>query len=297
MARLNFSSGMLGVTVVVVALAFALLGSWALSTEVSEVDVVTYNPVTDITPLFGSDKAPDYIEYNPSTNYTGYYTEDSIIGETKYFDGVDYDASSRPNQYRLNLEPISSTSDDDYDLSVYDSSASSSFSVRLFVANGLAFRIGTPYSMLLSDLTTSMGFENFDELTIRNTSSVDWTTDYGAGQWVTFIPKSWIGINPYSSTYADLRMPGNTDASTGSYADWTWNTPIMACKYDITNGTVVLYTDTDMLNQAGIFTPSEVYVAWGLEGMTYELATTTGVEAADYPDATYMDPSKGVELL
>ena len=288
---MRFKEGALGVVVVMVSVALALVGSWALSTDVNDVTVTGYDYVAEITGLFDADQAPEYIEYSPSTNYTGYYTTDP-----QYFGGVDYVQSTKANQYRLNLAPTATYSDDQYDLSAFDSAATTTFNIRLYVGNGIASKIGTPYSMTLSDLTTAMGYDSYDELIIKNTSAVDWTDQYGQGQWMTFVPDSWIGANPNSSTFADFRMPGNTDIPTGSYQGWTYKTPVLACKYDISTNMVTLYYDIGMNNQAGIFSPTDVWVAWGLDNWTYELDSEVSIDASDYPDVTYMDPTKGVSV-
>ena len=91
------------------ALMGTILGAWIMSMDVNETTVTKYNPLAEITGEFDKEQTPDFVEYNPSTNYTGYYTPDSVVGDNKYFDGVEYKESA-PNNYRLNLQPITDSS-------------------------------------------------------------------------------------------------------------------------------------------------------------------------------------------
>ena len=91
---MQFRQGMLGVAVLAVAIAGALIGAWVMSMDVEEREVINFSPLTDITGLFDTEMAPQFTDYSPSSNYTGYWTSTSVDGETRYFDGVDYTPAS-----------------------------------------------------------------------------------------------------------------------------------------------------------------------------------------------------------
>ena len=105
---MQFRQGMLGVAVLAVAIAGALIGSWVMSMDVEEREVINSSPLTDITGLFDTEMAPQFTDYSPSSNYTGYWTPSSVIDNERYFDGVDYTPANRANNYRVNLPPTES---------------------------------------------------------------------------------------------------------------------------------------------------------------------------------------------
>lgn len=292
---------MLGVTVVTVALAAALLGAWALSTEVSEVDVTVYNPVTDITPLFGTEKAPDYIEYSPSTNYTGYYTDDSIVNNTKYFDGVDYTEASRANQYRLKLAPTIVDSTVDLTTITGDSDT---FRFTYFPTNEISpdYRFEVEH-ITIGGLMDVLGMSDYNGFTITTDGSFDYTQ---AGSFIAIAV-----AQPGSGSidhYAMMKKPGLTgtltynDPGVPSAFDPTYEASsvsdlIVAADYDVENNMLQLYYDVEMTKPAGIFAPSDVYVLWSTGTSGFYLGSDAAIQGLDYPAPQYMDPSKGVQLL
>ena len=83
MINMAYKAGVLGVAILMVAIVGTLMGSWVMSMDVEEEQVIKYDPLADIVGLFDSEQTPTFTEYSPSTNYTGYYTDTSVIGETK----------------------------------------------------------------------------------------------------------------------------------------------------------------------------------------------------------------------
>lgn len=281
-------SGKLGVVVLILAITCTLGVSWVMSMDVNEVEVTKYKELTDINSEFQTEKTPEYIVYNPSTNYTGYYTDDSIVNNVRYFDGVGY-AHSTPNNYRLNLKPTSSY-EGSKDLTQL--AASNHGTLQYLWDNNSAFKVCTPYMLTIDDLITAWNYGSYDEVTILNDQSIDWSDPTN---WVGFVPNNWIGQN-YGSII-NIKDPSLTPDLSGTYQSWTWNNPIVVCKYNAVSKTVELFYDADMTRSAGIFTPSSVYIMWGDTGSyAFSLGTSVDVKAYDFPNPEYMDPSKGVNL-
>lgn len=291
---MKFRNGYLGVVVVMVALAGALIGSWALSSDVTEVDKTTYNQIADITPLFGAEQAPDFISYNPSTNYTGYYTDNS----TMYWDGVDYDTSSRANSYKLNLAPTLEVSNT-LDLSQITGDSSENWTLYYW-PNVTGIEQSVEH-LDISSLVTALSLESYDEINIISDTG-NWTT----GGFFSFCTSA-MENNPVSSPLGhiiSLKSPtveGNVlkPNTLATFVDSTnVSVPILACSYSILSNTVQLYSDVNMTQSVGIFNPVDVYVIWSNSTSPgFHLGNSGDVEAKDLPPAEYLDITEGVELL
>lgn len=85
----EFSSGIVGCIICILALMGSVLGGFCLDIDKETRESTNYNYVTDITGLFDTVNAPKYIDYNPSTNFIGYEEQT-----------VQYVDSSIPNNYR-----------------------------------------------------------------------------------------------------------------------------------------------------------------------------------------------------
>lgn len=287
---MRFREGMLGITVVMVAIALGLLGGWALSTDINETETTTYTELTEITPLFGSENTPQYTKYNPSSNYTGYYTDDSIINGDRYFDGVDYETSPRANVYRLNLPPTSSTYDDNYDLSAV--TPDSTKLLHYWAVNETVKSISGVNVISLENLIAGLNLSTYNRFIITNSTPV---TDYSvSGSFVNF------------AKYADLEKTDFKNPNlTGNLTVEQWITMpadeaadiILAIDYDVNSGMVNAYYDVDMTEKAwGLASASSVYLLWGGSG-TFTFGDEINYTAYAMPGPTYLDPSKGVELI
>ena len=282
-------SGKLGVVVLILAITCTLGVSWVMSMDVNEVEVTKYKELTDINSEFQTEKTPEYIVYNPSTNYTGYYTDDSIVNNVQYFDGVDY-TSSTANNYRLNLKPTSSY-DDTEDLSLLTGYHKGI--LNYLKSNDAAMMVTTPEMLTIPELLTQWNLTGYDSYVITNNQAIDWNDP--TDTWVGFVYASLIGLD--HGTFISIKNPSISQVTAPSYADWNWSNPIVSCKYDTITQTVELFYDADMTKSAGIFTPSTVYIMWGVAVQnTFYLGDSVDVEAYDFPEPEYMDPSKGVNL-
>lgn len=286
-------TGMIGVLALMVALMGAILGSWALSTDVNDVERTTYTELTDITPLFGSDNAPQYTQYNPSANYTGYYTDDSTVGNVKYFAGVDFTESARPNTYKLNLAPTGSTTGT-ADLSAVTSSATT-LSVSYYEGM-LPYGVDVSH-LTIPELVTALNLSGYQTYVFKNpTQPVDWTdTD----SFITFtIPTM---VNPNNSRYylikdptvtEDLSLSVNTKVPASSVSN-----PIMAASYDTLTDRVTLYYDVAMTQKVNTYSSSDVNIFWGGANGSITFGSSIDYVGMSFAPDTYMDPSKGVELI
>lgn len=294
---MKFRSGMLGITVVMVALAGALLGAWALSTDVESKTITVYNELTDITPLFGTDNAPTYTNYNPSTNYTGYYTDDSTVGSTKYFDGVDYDRSSRANTYKLNLKYTSSSANI---YSLEDTASSSDFTLGVIYwpsSNSMQTISNVPHLSIL-ELIEEISLGSYTKVQFKNVTDPEYDT---SGSFITFATASAMSGTSNRTIYMkNPSLTGDLDRGLGMTRPASeTEDPISSAVYDSTTGLVTLYYGNDYTDSVGIFDPSQVYILWsGTPGLfsnfTFNDALTYNAQM--FPQATYMNPSKGVEL-
>ena len=295
--------------VVAVSLAVALLGSWALSTDVHEVPYTDYNYVTDLDGLFETTKAPEYIEYNPSSNYTGYYTDESIVNGKKYFDGADFDRSNRANNFSVTLKPdfeIDSTvSLDTY--TVMDPFDGDEILLRYMEGSGnYFFYTNDATSVTLTDYISAMGLsDDINQVVIKSLSDFD-SSDIIRGQplvfdWILFtIKDAWFtdsgrtvcAIAPLEWFESQGVAPGY-NPNKGMV-----NLPLVSCKVDLDENTVTLYTDKDCQNQYGIYSLSDVIMSYGGDAnnnIKMEFGDSAVIQAANL-ETYYMDPSKGVKL-
>lgn len=290
-------SGKLGVVVLMVAIIGAIAGSWIMSMDVIETSVTKYNPLVDITSEFQTEKTPDYVDYSPSTNYTGYYTQDSIIGDTTYFDGVDY-AESSPNNYRLNLPPLVYETET-YDLRDFQSDRPlvPTLMLRYASTNNNTYSCTPDYTSVAS-LYLQLG-QTLDELRIYNLLPVDeieWLDPLNGRDWITFVYPAMFEVSSINYDTVHIKNPSVTGEIDGGHL--TWYRPILACVYDTKTQIVQLYYDTDLTESAGAYNPSEVLLLWdaAMDVHSINLSHYAAFAKIDLQDPEYMDPSKGVAL-
>jgi len=299
---MQFRQGMLGVAIVAVAIASALMGSWIMSMDVEERSVTVYNPLMDVTGLFDSDLAPEYTEYSPTTNYTGYYTSSTIIDGVKYFGGVDYVEASRPNNYRLLLPPTSNTVTT-VDLSQLTGDEDDDYKMHYWTDNGTPSVNGSSVEHLtIPELLTALSIETSGNLQVTLMDPFS-TQDYQSGGFITFITADMLmeRSNVFDTWYAfymkDPSLTGQLKEPVINYdkyipaADVT--NPILAAVYDSTTNSVQLYYDVAMTEMAGTYTPDAVSICWQNSGF---LGDSVYIDAKNFPPYSYMDPTKGVQL-
>lgn len=285
---------MLGVAVLTVAIVGAIMISWAMSTDVTEQEVTRYNALADITGEFDSEKSPQYIDYSPSTNYTGYYTDDSVIGDKRYFDGVDY-TESTPNNYRLNLPP---TTDVSGTLNMSSQTPDDSPLTLLYWTNTDTFYAKSTNHITFSAYAATIT-SAYDELYI-----VSSFTSYATGGFITFVPYNYASGQQNNILMKDPSLTGpvhyRDEPNSQNYIDIDdsrLHVPILAAKYDATTRTLELFYDREMTDSAGIYQPDKVWILWDPDsGEGFHLGSTATTRMLDFPNPSYMDPSQGVSL-
>lgn len=298
---MRFKAGVLGVVVLMVAIVATLMGSWVMSMDVNEVQVIRYNALADISGEFDTEQTPTFTEYNPSTNYTGYYTDGSVISGQRYFDGVDYTATN-PNNFRIQEAPTAMTASTE---TLPDSGGSSS-QYTIYVRTTEDSRQVSANVFTLKDLIDSWDLDDYNRIVMTNPdSSIDWY-DYSdiEGSWVAFLPKAWVQEsldqfiipvivfkNPDIPESEVLKMPSDIG--------FIPRDPTMAAVYSSVSNTIQIYYDNGMTSSAGIYTPEDVYVICGSRDSSADylhLGLELDVAAYLMPNPTYMDPSAGVML-
>lgn len=303
---MRFQTGALGVVVVMIALVGMLMGSWVMSMDVTEEEVTKYNALTEIGGLFDSEKTPTFTDYNPSTNYTGYYTDVSIVGEDRYFDGVDFQDANSPNNFRVQEKPTSSTIDDDYDLD--DLSPTDTVRVSYFDKNAQTWnqRImdDDANTMSIAEIAATLGYQSGNNVKLKLTAMQEpsdfatfsdyimfYTTDMIDGDGV--FDGVWIKkptLTGYLYQYGINQSMGSNFITTSSEV----SNPILGAIWD--GISVTLYYDVECKRPAGTYTADKVFVAWGGSSGTAALDDNASLEYLELPRPQYMDPSKGVVL-
>lgn len=279
-------TGMMGMMVLTAAIVLTIIVSWGLSTDVEEHTVTRYNQLADITGEFQTEKAPEYIDYDPIANYTGYYTAESVVGDTRYFDGVDF-ISSAPNTYRLVLKP---TVNESQTLDLSTVTATGTKNILYWVTNSTTMR-----SVNYISLADYLAANNLSDLNVTLISDAG---SYTSGGFFTF----YRSADEFRTAYIknpDLNgtlvydEPSIPAALRPKYDASTIADPILYAKYDSSTRSVSMYYDTAGTNAAGIYSPSSVYILWNNDGFFGHIGTQTEYQI---PPAEYMDPSKGVSL-
>ena len=312
---MRFKAGVLGVCVIIIAISATLLGSWVMSMDVNESEVTKYNALTEITGLFESEQTPTFTEYSPSTNYTGYYTEDSIIGGTTYFDGVDFTQSNNPNNFRIQPAPGESLNstydldqlseyDSDYRYVMYADYQNDQFYLK---RNDDSHGNNGGKTVSLEALVTALNTgHDYNYIKLYSTDNYNQSTPYGQNvsvDWCVFSSKSdW---NDYRGSYNFL-YPSSASAlahPSSAYSDYLTSLKLSAI-VDLKLNEVTLYADNSFTTPAGAYSLSDVLIT--ISGGEPTAAVPAGyiefghvinIDAANLPDPVYMDPSKGVEML
>ena len=271
---------------------------WFMSMDVVMTEKTVYNELTDITPLFGSEQAPQYTDYTPSTNYTGYYTDNSVINGVRYFDGVDYTESARANVYKLNLAPTDSDSGS-FTVSTTDAGR---WDVMYFTSSSSHPIVTSVNHLSLENLVTALGISGFNKFVITNDEQpADWTT---TDTFITFGTTDMLDSNviiiaaDHSLAYKNPTLTGNLqkDNLGGTVSASSISDPILAISYDSVTGLVELYSDVDMTKSLGLYSPSSVFIIAGGTNASFTFGSDVDYLALELPPSTYMDPTKGVEL-
>ena len=309
-------AGKWGIVVVMLAIVGTLVVSWTISMDVNEVEVTKYNPLADMTGEFAVEKTPDYVEYNPSTNYTGYYTDSSIVGSTKYFDGVSFTESPSGNNFRVKANPTveldsSVTLSDysgqypfntaDHSVSLVYSSSESSVGIKnsIFTTSSTIVSLSSYIAaMNLPDaksftITSNQGLPSvYDRSSVTDLNCIifsqkDMWVDSSSRMSINFITPARLAEENVQNGYA---------GPSGVHFVLPWLSAVI----NMDSLQVTVYYDADCSDDkmAGTYPLSDIVMVYGgsetLQGRV-NFDSSADFEAVGYTLA-YMDPSKGVEL-
>lgn len=297
----QFRQGMLGVAVVAVAIAGALLGSWAMSMDVEERTVTTYDALTDITPLFDTEMAPAYTDYNPATNYTGYYTESTTIGDHRYFGGVDYTEAKRPNNYKVDQPPLEQL-EGTITVPTDGSASINRFQLQRWIDGGQYAVWSTDVeAYTLADLLALVTTETTGTFKLASNEGLSALTNVAGPvnvDWLLFGSMSAHTGSSSARTYffGTEEFYRNFPSADNQYH----NHIALSMSADLDRNVVTLYSDNAFQNQLKVVSLDDCIILAGGQTATGDhdvcLGTTGTYEYSKFPEASYMDPSGGVEV-
>jgi len=291
-----------GVVVIMLALVGAVIGSYVMSMDVIEQEVTKYNPLADMTGEFEREQTPEYVEYNPSTNYTGYYTDDSIVGIKKYFDGVSFTDSIQPNNFVIQSKPTLSvlgTVDLNTVTGAQINEGHSAYYAYEYDGETYAKLTGRSSIVSLSDLISFLDptnqynafvFKAADSMSAANpVPTSDCTVD-----WCFFFADQ-------QAVSSNLNLKGL--GASGQLVPADSEYPPLSAFVDKTTGLTTIYYDNDLdqSKMLGTFSTSDCLVMFEYPTThSYDLGLIIGdtisYELLNMPNKQYMDPSAGVEI-
>lgn len=295
----SYKAGVLGVVVVMIAIIATLMGSWVMSLDVDEVSVTKYSPLTEITSQFDTEQTPLFTEYNPSTNYTGYYTDYSVIGDTKYFSGVSYVKSYQPNNFKLTLPPDTV---DNGNLDLSEISDTESYNLVIADYNGTEKLRSTVQgqAFTLADFISAFAIGN--DVNFLEIRSIDNLSDYDSSQ-TGVVSMDWAVFGSVDDI-EDGSITMRTDTINSDNSQY-YNAQLvsLSIEYDRTTQICNLYSNNDCTGFVRTLSADKVIVFFGgveppssVADVVIKLGTTAYTVQQYIPGAEYMDPSKGVAL-
>lgn len=288
-------SGMLGVTVLCIALAGALFGGYLAGVDTVEEPAIDYEYLADVSGLFDYDRSPNYIDFDSSTNYTGYYspTTGEYFPESK-LDFTEYDGV---NNYRVNIAPIESRT---HILTLPDDSPSDEINqMRIFATDQYSWTDDAE-SIRLSDVISMVTQQTKGTFKIASPSGADSYPGSGSGterilDWVVI-----ANIDNFGGNH-------NYAAATKEYiaeseAPSRFNMLALSCIADLDLGIATLYYDNDFTTKVMDISIDQCVVIYGGQPssahtghwlqLSYEADCTYDLQAP--PE--YLDPTRGVRL-
>lgn len=297
--------GVFGGLVVALVISASIGATYLMNVETHQETAIEYDYITNISSLFDYDKNPQYYEYDLSKNYTGYYTALT----DPYWGGVEYTQSTRINNYRLNLEPESTTTittdlSTDYGAGVYTNGQ-----VMVFGDDGVVITAGNNPNNIYKWENNSTGVSSVLLSTLMTDQSL--TDDI-----VTFIQTTSDVENRVLITSTDnIIHEGSWDVggfvSYDKKNDWTewyyggsWHPMAVAtwsAVYDKLTEQVDLYYSLDASEgtfYASIPLSKCVVIFGGTNASAYyPLGTDLVITSEVRPPVQYLDINKGVRVI
>lgn len=307
----EFRNGMLGVTIIALAIAGAIVGGYLGGIESVEHDVTKFNFLADVSGLYDYDTNPQYIEYDPSSNYTGYY---STVSEGYWPENsVDFEESQTTNNYKITYKP-EILLNNDVQLSTYTQGVVHPINnphVNFFNTQNGWYSYQPEVVTLKSYIDAMNLSESVTEIEIRSLGTYSDTSSsesvYDAN-WVSFSTssmwedssgdndtlwmgsKAWFGENGYQIPHKKVQV--------GGWTYWYY-LPIQSVKLDLRSGYAYLYYDNDCQDYYNSAPISTVYMAYGGEersGVNTIVYDDTANIIAMHKEYAYLNPNYGVAL-
>lgn len=295
---MQFRQGMLGIAVVAVAIAAALMGSWIMSMDVEEREIINYDPLSDITGLFDTEVAPQFTDYSPSSNYTGYWTAATVIDDDRYFGGVDYTPANRPNNYRVDLPPTHNESGT-LQLPVSGSVDVSRLQLQRWISDAQYANWSTDVEAYsLEDLLQEINADTTGVFKLASNEGRDALTNVAGPINVDWILFGSIESAQYADNYffATDEFYRNNPSMDNQYH----NHIALSMSADLDRNVVTLYSDNAFQNPIKVIAISDCVIFAGGQAATGDhelcLGSTGAYSYSIFPPTSYIDPSKGVEM-
>lgn len=291
---------MLGVTIIALALAGAIVGGYLAGIDSVEHEVTRFNELADVSGLYEYDTNPQYIDYDPSSNYTGYYSETS----GKYFavDEVEYTPSEVANNYKIALKPAD-IEEGLFSLSDVEATVSTVVVYNDYSGqDDVTFTKANPsdVTISLSELVSMIVGEG--EQTYLDLKSIDNKNDirnirgeHCDVDWIVFTARSeWA-----DSSHLNLCSSAAWNHSQSQGLTPAWTFPKLSAHVDLVANTVSLYYDNDMKEWASNYSLDSIYVTFGGDSdsnVSISFGDSVNYSMGVAQDNSYLNPNYGVQL-
>ena len=296
----EFRNGMLGVTIIALALAGAIVGGYLAGIDSVEHEVTRFNELADVSGLYEYDTNPQYIDYDPSSNYTGYFSENTGIYWPEEY--VDYTPSDTANNYKIDRQPTD-VEEDTYDMSSVESSISVVVSYADYPSNtGVPFIKTNPDDVTISlselvELIVGDGSQTYLDLKSSDDRG-DITNVQGehcSVDWIVFTARSEWGDSSHLTLCSSAAW--NYEVSQGLSPAWVF--PKLSAHIDLVGQVVTLYYDNDMKDWAGTYSLDSVCVTFGgpdSGDLTINFGHSVNYSMGVSQTTRYLNPNYGVQL-
>lgn len=298
---MNLGRGKIGACVVMASLAAAIIGGWALSTDVTDQTITTYESVADISGYFDSSNKPIYIEYNPVDNYTGYYTSSS----DPYFGGVTFTESARANTAPISQATTTIASGTKTISAATSTAATISYVTPAIQQGALTnphYRTGAIYKVTsVLDYWSMTATANVFKLTsIQNyTALTPSASNIISADCNFYLVDSWNYWLQHDPSHAPSFHMASIEYLAQNPTSQYFR-PCLSCIVDLDKQTAELYYDNQCTELCGIYALSSVYVFKdpGTTATSGDIQSSPSFTYKSYnrPDPVYMDTSRGVRM-
>lgn len=288
-------SGMLGVTVLCIALAGALFGGYLAGVDTIEEPTIDYDYLADVSGLFDYDRSPNYIDFDSSTNYTGYYSP--TTGEYFPENRVYYNPYEGVNNYRVNLAPIESTEDT---ITLPGDSPSDEIRQMRIAATDQISWTDDAESIRLTDVIAMVTQQTGGTFKIASQSGIGSYPGSGSG---TERILDWVVI----ANIDDFRGNGDYTCATREFIDTAvspgnYHMLALSCIADLDLGIATLYYNNDFTDKVADISIDQCVVIYGGQpspthsGRWLQLSYDADYTFDLFGPPRYLDPTRGVNL-